>query len=50
MQVRFVEHGLERLWKSRTQLTSHRGITFLRQTMQFFTSNLVSYLQVDIII
>lgn len=42
-------HSLERLWKSRSRLSSDRSFCQLRHSMHFFAANLLYYLQVDVV-
>ena len=49
MKIRLVAHSLEKLWKTRSRLASDRGFCQLRHSMHFFISNLLYYLQVDVV-
>ena len=42
-------HTLERLWKSRSRLSSNRHFCQIRHSMHFFISNLLYYMQVDVV-
>jgi hypothetical protein len=46
MKIRVVTHTLERLWITRSRLSSSRAFNFLRHSMHFFATNLLFYLQV----
>ena len=49
MKIRLMAHSLEKLWKTRSRLSSDRGFCQLRHSMHFFISNLLYYLQVDVV-
>lgn len=49
MKIRLIAHSLEKLWKTRSRLASDRGFCQLRHSMHFFISNLLYYLQVDVV-
>jgi hypothetical protein len=49
MRIRLVAHSLERLWKTRSRLSSDRVFCQLRHSMHFFISNFLYYLQVDVV-
>lgn len=49
VNVRLLVHELERLWMARSRLSSDRLFCHLRHSMHFFISNLLYYLQVDVI-
>ena len=44
-----VGHALERVWKTISKLSQERAFCFIRHSMHFFLSNLVYYLQADVI-
>jgi len=44
-----VAHALERIWRSRSRLGSDRQFNHVRQSMHYFVSNLLYYLQVDVV-
>lgn len=48
-QVRLTTHILERLWLSNSSSTSKRSFNHIRHSMHFFFSNLLYYLQVDVV-
>jgi len=49
VKVRLLVHELERLWMARSRLASDRLFCHLRHSMHFFISNLLYYLQVDVV-
>lgn len=49
MKIRLMAHSLEKLWKTRSRLSSDRSFCQLRHSMHFFISNLLYYLQVDVV-
>jgi hypothetical protein len=49
VKVRLLVHELERLWMARSRLSNDRLFCHLRHSMHFFISNLLYYLQVDVI-
>jgi hypothetical protein len=49
LKVRLVAHALERLWLVRSRLAFSRPLNHLRHAMLFFASNLLYYLQVDVV-
>ncbi len=49
MKIRLVAHSLERLWKTRSRLAQDRKYCLIRHSMHFFISNLLYYLQVDVV-
>eukprot|EP01032_Pedospumella_encystans_P010136 gene10136-11874_t len=49
MKVRVVAHALERLWIARSRLAADRTFCQSRHSMHFFVSNLLYYLQVDVV-
>lgn len=44
-----MNNALERVWISRTELSNDRIFCYIRHSMNFFISNLLYYLQVDVI-
>eukprot|EP01035_Chromulina_nebulosa_P020195 gene20195-26213_t len=49
LKIRVVGHLLEKLWMIKSRLSSDRLFCQLRHSMHFFISNLLYYLQVDVI-
>lgn len=49
IKVRLVDHALERLWMGSSRLEEDRTFCQVRHSMHFFISNLLYYLQVDVI-
>ena len=49
MKIRLMAHSLEKLWKTRSRLSSDLSFCQLRHSMHFFISNLLYYLQVDVV-
>ena len=47
--MRLIAHTLERLWIARSRLGSDRAFCQTRHSMHFFVSNLLYYLQVDVV-
>lgn len=47
--MRVVAHALERLWIARSRLAADRAFCQSRHSMHFFVSNLLYYLQVDVV-
>lgn len=48
-KIKLVAHSLERLWKTRSRLAEDRAFCQIRHSMHYFISNLIYYLQVDVI-
>lgn len=49
MKIRFVSRMLEKLWMSRSKFLTDRLFCNIRHAMHFFISNLLYYLQVDVV-
>ena len=48
-QIRLVAHALERVWMKSSGLSNDRIFCYIRHSMHFFVSNLMYYMQVDVI-
>ncbi len=49
MKIKLVAHALEKIWKVKSRLSEDRIYCRIRHSMHFFLSNLIYYLQVDVI-